>query len=165
MARGVATGTTGRVLDALMLLYVLVWFLIGNAVSGQVAELAQLGTTVESVGGAVQRTGEAVAGVQLPLLGDELRNAGDRVAQAGRDAQREARASAEQARDTGTLLGWAVALIPTLPVLLLYLPARWAAERERRAVRRALARGTLRRSTRCSHSARRASSPTTGSWP
>ena len=40
----------------------------------------------------------------------------------------------------GTLLGFSIALIPSAPVLFLYIPGRIAVERERRALRRAVAR-------------------------
>jgi hypothetical protein len=66
------------------------------------------------------------------------------VHHAGQDAVASARTARANARSVGTLLGVSIALIPSLPVLILYVPPRVAGARERRALERAVAGGVDR---------------------
>jgi hypothetical protein len=63
------------------------------------------------------------------------------VEAAGRDAVASAREARSSARRVGVLLGISIALIPTTPVLLLYVPRRLRVARERRALTAAVAAG------------------------
>ena len=75
------------------------------------------------------------------MVGDRLAEPAASLERAGRQAVESAEASRRNARRVGVLVGLSIAVIPTLPVLVLYVPERVVFARDRRAVRRALARG------------------------
>ena len=81
------------------------------------------------------RTGESIRGVDVPVVGTVLEDAGDEVIAAGRDAQAQARGGASSVRRASIALGLSVWLVPTLPLLLLYAPARVVRGRDARALR------------------------------
>jgi hypothetical protein len=62
----------------------------------------------------------------------------DEVEAAGRSAQESGRDSRDSTENLSVLLALCIGLIPTLPLLGLYLPLRWTWTHEARAVRRAL---------------------------
>lgn len=74
-------------------------------------------------------------------MGGSLAAPADELSRAGRDAVASARGARESAHELGTLLGLSIALIPSLPPLLLHVPARIAGARERRELTRAVALG------------------------
>jgi hypothetical protein len=78
----------------------------------------------------------------VPLVGDRIAETAAPVREAGDNARRSALQSRQAAHDLSWLLGVAIALLPTLPVLGLYLPARVALVRDRRAIARAVRDGS-----------------------
>lgn len=127
-------------LDLLVLGWVLLCLLLGAKVAGEVRDLAGLSDTVVDVGRQTQAAGDGLAAAgSLPVIGAAVKGPAERVRQAGREAEASGRESRRSTENLGLLLGLAVALVPTVPVLAVYLPGRLAAERERRTVRRALA--------------------------
>jgi hypothetical protein len=126
-----------RTLDAALVAWVIAWLALGYWTAREVRELATVTSSVRSVGGAVEDAGDAISGLdRLPVVGGVVSEPGGAVAEAGRGAQR----AADDARGAGNrlsvLLGLAVALIPTLPVLAVMLPPRVRLERDRRAAGR-----------------------------
>ena len=90
------------------------------------------------------------------------RTPGDEVVEAGEAAQAQARESSADVRTAAILLGLAVWLVPSLPLLFSYGPARLHRGRETRALRALLATTpATRTSTNCSRSARSRTCPTT----
>jgi hypothetical protein len=126
-------------IDATLLSWAILWVVAGLAVAREVRGRAELSGTVAEVGGAMMIVGDTIR--SLPLLGGSLDEPADEISAAGRDAVASARTARENARSVGTLLGVSIALIPTLPVLLLYVPGRLAGARERRALAFAVADG------------------------
>jgi hypothetical protein len=121
-------------LDAVVVLWVVLWVWAGISVGHEVRRLADLSDTGVQLGQAVVDIGDAVGG--LPLVGGQL---GGSVRAAGREAIASAESTRTRTRRLGLLLGASIAIIPNLPLLLFYLPRRIAVERERRALLRALA--------------------------
>lgn len=108
---------------------------MGVAVAQDIRGLIELSDTVITVGRAVEDTGGAVSSLgSVPLVGDRVGPVGESVTQAGRSAVESGVSSRDSVRRTGTLLGLSIALIPTLPVLLGYVPRRVAVIRRRRAL-------------------------------
>jgi hypothetical protein len=126
-------------LDAALALWTVTWVWMGFAVAHEVRGIADLSDTVGSVGRAVVSVGDTLR--DLPIVGDQLTEPADRLDEAGRDAVASAQSARTSARRVGTLLGVSIALIPTLPLIALYVPGRVAGSQERRSLRRALARG------------------------
>jgi hypothetical protein len=132
-------GRAHTLLDAIVVAWTVAWLAAGVLVAGEVRRLAELSDTADRLGEAVVTVGETVG--SLPLIGAQVSEPADRVRRAGADAVASARAARASARRVGVLLGVSIAAIPSLPVLLLYLPARIVAARERRALERAVAAG------------------------
>lgn len=119
-----------RALDALAVFWVTLWLAVGSWVGYEVWQLSSLGTTLAQTGASLDTSGRAlqelrevpVIGDTPGVLGDELRQTAVRVQDAGREARTHTRRLA-------VLLGVAVALGPSAPVLVLHLPRRlgWAA--------------------------------------
>jgi hypothetical protein len=136
-----------RVVDASVALWVVLWLLAGAYVFVAVGQLQDYGdTTITAAAGLHQTSralGRAADGLrdtgdaleQIPFVGGEIesnigRTAGDvdRLGNSVRVTARQARASGVQAResahDVAIVLGAAVALVPTVPVIALYLLLR-----------------------------------------
>lgn len=126
-------------LDSALVLWTVAWVWMGFAVAHELRGIADLSDTVGGVGRAVTSVGDSLRG--LPLVGDQMSGPADQLQQAGRDAVASAQSARTSARRVGTLLGISIALIPTLPLLALYVPGRLAAAQERRSLRRAIGRG------------------------
>jgi hypothetical protein len=129
-------------LDIVLAAWAAIWICIGVTVASDVRGLARLSDTVGAVGSAVEQVGATLRSLDdVPILGARLPKPAATIEEAGRRAIRSARETRGSARSVGTLLGVSIVLIPTLPVLVIYLPERIAFERDRRAIRRALLSG------------------------
>lgn len=128
-------------LDAALALWAAAWIAMGVAVASSVDDLVVLPDAFTSVGGAIESSGRALGALELPVVGTPLRRPGAEIAAAGREVTARGRASRGEVEAASDLLGVAVALIPTLPLLLLYLPPRIGRELEAQALRRTLADG------------------------
>jgi hypothetical protein len=130
-----------RVIDAIVVAWMVAWILIGLAVARDVRKLATLSDTVTTAGTAVGETGRALHALEkLPFVGDRIAGIARRVDAAAGQAIRSGRESGKTAHDLSVLLGVSVAVAPTVPVLAMYLPFRVSRGREARAIRRAAAR-------------------------
>jgi hypothetical protein len=121
--------------DALVVAWVIAWALAGFAAGSALDKLSEVTRSAESAGAAVVRTGESIRDVDAPVVGAVFEDAGDEIVEAGRDAQAQARESGADIRTASILLGLAVWLVPTLPLLFTYGPARLHRGRESRALR------------------------------
>jgi hypothetical protein len=126
-------------MDAALLMWTVAWVWMGFAVAHEIRGIADLSDTVGAMGRAVTSVGGTLR--DLPLVGDQLAEPAGRLEEAGGNAIASAGSARSSARRVGTLLGVSIALIPTLPLLALYVPGRVAGERERRSLRRAVATG------------------------
>ena len=121
--------------DALVVAWVLVWALAGYTAGRALDKVSEVTRSAEGAGAAVVRTGESIRDVEVPVAGRVFEDAGETVIGAGRDAQAQARESGNSVRKASILLGLAVWLVPSLPLLFSYGPARASRGRERRALR------------------------------
>jgi hypothetical protein len=125
--------------DLLLLLWALAWVLMGIAVANETRDFAAVTDNARDAGAATQRAGELLEGLtDLPLVGERLREPAETIQEAGRNTVEGAVESRERAEGLANLLGFSIAVIPSLPLLLFYVPGRLAAERDRRSVRSAL---------------------------
>ncbi len=129
-------------IDLLVLLWTVVWLVLGITVGAFVERLGAVGEGMEGTGQAIHRAGDAVGRLaDVPLVGEgfeavanEIRTIGNETAENGR--------SVEQDIDTlALLIGVGLAAGPTLPLLAAWIPPRVSRERERRALRRSLKSG------------------------
>lgn len=140
---GLAFPTTGvrlvRILDAVAVLWVILWIVLALLVGREVRNLRELSDTVVTAGVAVEQTGGLVRTLgNVPFLGSRVSGVADQVEAAGRSAQESGRDSRDSTENLSVLLALCIGLIPTLPLLGLYLPLRWTWTHEARAMRRAL---------------------------
>ena len=127
-------------IDLLLVLWVVGWIVMGLLIAHQVNGLAQLSTTVQKAGQAAEASGTALHALSgVPFVGHAVGQASARVIQAGQSAVASGRQSRASVGDLATLLGIAVALIPSIPVLAVYVPLRIGRARERLVVGAALA--------------------------
>ena len=128
--------------DVALLGWIVAWLVLAGAIAREVDGLSRLSTTVVLAGGALEQTGDLLGGLdRIPLVGGEVGDVADRIRDTGRSAQRNARESRESIENLSVLLGASIALIPTLPLVALYVPLRVRWRRERESVRRALEDG------------------------
>lgn len=132
-------GRSQILLDALLAAWTVWWLGVGLVLAHEVRGLTRVSDTAERSGRAAIAVADTVRA--LPIVGDQVEAPAGKVRVAGADAITSARAARATARRSGLLIGVSIAAIPSLPVLLLYLPARVGAGRERRALRRAVRRG------------------------
>ncbi|HEV2061079.1 MAG TPA: hypothetical protein VGR11_17135 [Solirubrobacteraceae bacterium] len=126
--------------DLFVVVWVIAWLLLGLRVHDEVEGLTELSRTISSAGGAVEETGRALGDLNIPFVGERLDRTAAQVAETGRDTRISGRTARDSIGNLSTLLGLSVALIPSSAILLVYLPVRLARVRERRALRRLLAR-------------------------
>lgn len=140
---GLAFPTAGarlvRILDVVAVLWVALWIVLALLVGREVRNLRELSDTVVTAGVAVEQTGGLVRTLgNVPFLGSRVSGVADQVEAAGRSAQESGRDSRDSTENLSVLLALCIGLIPTVPLLGLYLPLRWTWTHEARAVRRAL---------------------------
>jgi hypothetical protein len=123
------------VADALVVLWVLVWAFAGYTAGRALDKVSEVTRSAESAGAAVVRTGESIRDVDVPVAGAVFEDAGDAVIDAGHAAEAQARDSGSSVRKASILLGLAVWLVPSLPLLFSYGPTRFVRGRETRALR------------------------------
>ena len=124
-----------RVVDAAVVAWVIAWALLGYSAGRALDRVSEVTRSAEGAGAAVVRTGESIRDVEVPVVGTVFKEAGDNVIAAGRDAQAQARDSGNSVRKASIALGLAIWLVPVLPLLVIYGPARVVRGRETRALR------------------------------
>lgn len=128
-----------RIYDAALVTWALLWVVIAVLVAQDVRGLTDLSDTVVTSARALDQTAEALTTVEktlndIPFV-PEIRDIEDlrrAVAATARDARVSARSSREHVERLSLLLGFSIALAPTLPVLAVYLPLRRTWQRGRR---------------------------------
>lgn len=122
-------------LDSLVVIWTVAWITVGIDVRDTLYGLTELSRSFRSVGTAVGEVGRTLGGVNLPILGPPLDRASDAIELAGRDILSSGVAARAEIERASALVGSAVALVPTLTLLLLYTPARVSRVRDRAALR------------------------------
>ncbi len=129
--------------DGVLAIWTATWIVLGVLIATEVRGLADLSATVTKAGVAVEVSADALHRLEaLPLVGGQIAGPADRVGEAGRAAQQSGRSSRGSVRRLSVLLGIAIAIVPSAP-LLLYVPWRLAVARDRRGLRRAVEEGGL----------------------
>jgi hypothetical protein len=116
------------------------WIGIAAYTAYEVAALRALSHTVVKAGAATESTGHALAAIgQLPFVGGRIASLAAQAVAAGASARASGASTATTIDQLAVLFGIAIALIPTVPVLALYVPLLLSWRRDRKAVRRAVA--------------------------
>jgi hypothetical protein len=129
-----------RRLNVVVAVWATFWIAIAAYTAYEVAALRTLSHTVVKAGKATESTGHALAAIgQLPFVGDRISSLAAQAVAAGASARTSGASTATTIDHLAVLLGIAIALIPTVPLLALYLPVLRSWRRDRKAVRRAIA--------------------------
>jgi hypothetical protein len=130
-----------RRLNVALAIWAAFWMGIAAYTAYEVAALRTLSHTVVKAGAATESTGHALAAVgHLPFVGGRISQLAAQAVAAGASARASGASTATTIDQLAILLGIAIALIPTVPLLGLYLPLRRSWRRDRNAVRCAIAR-------------------------
>jgi hypothetical protein len=130
-----------RRLNLALAVWVAFWIGIAAYTADQVASLRTLSHTVVKAGAATESTGHALAAVgHLPFVGGRISQLAAQAVAAGASARASGASTATTIDHLAVLLGIAIALIPTVPLLALYVPLLLGWRRDRAAVRSAVAR-------------------------
>jgi hypothetical protein len=130
-----------RWLNAGLAVWAVFWIGLATYTAYEVAALRTLSQTVVKAGTATESTGHALAAVgQLPLVGGRIAHLAAQAIAAGASARASGASTATTIDQLAILLGIAIAFIPTVPLLALYVPLLVSWRRDRKAVRRAVAR-------------------------
>jgi hypothetical protein len=109
-------------LRAFVAVWAVAWILLGVWTGYEVNNLRSLSDTVVESGVAMKTTGDAIEGLSvIPFVGGDVQRVGRQVTAAGDSAVRSGRDSRSAVDRLAILLGVAVGLIPTVPVLVLYV--------------------------------------------
>jgi len=139
---GFFSARTMRVLDVLLIVYVVLWVVLGILIASDIRRQADLSDHVTRIGQALTEIGgglDVLGG--LPLVGGDIGEVAKGVTGAGESVTRSGQVSRDSLERMGVLVGIAFAAVPLLLVLPIYLPLRLSWWREVRAVRAALAAG------------------------
>jgi hypothetical protein len=122
----VLTAPPSRTFLALLGLFVVawtvVWVVMGVWTRHEVQTLRKLSGTVVTSGRAVKQTGDALQGLGgIPFVGADVARVGRQVSTAGVSAQSSGRQSRTAVQSLSNLLGISIALIPTVPMLALFV--------------------------------------------
>lgn len=132
---------TVRLLDGLVAFWLVLWLVVGLWSGYTIWQVSALGDTVTSSGRALDSAGEALQSVsEVPVVGERSGDLGDEVVATAADIAGRGQEIKSDLRRLALLLGLSIALMPTAPVLGLYLPLRAARRRDVRELRRALMR-------------------------
>ena len=123
--------------DVVVVAWAVLWIALAVAVVQSTRDVAKLGGTVSQTGSAVSEVGGIIN--DIPLLPGDVSGASDSVQAAGESAQVNGAEGQDAADRLGIYLGIAIAIIPSVPIIGLYLPIRITRVRERRVAQRALA--------------------------
>ena len=130
-----------RRLDVALAIWAAFWIALAAYTAYEVAALRTLSHTVVKAGAATESTGHALAAVgHLPFVGGRISDLAAQATAAGASARASGAATATTIDRLAVLLGIAIALIPTVPLLGLYVPLRLSWRRDRNAVRQAIVR-------------------------
>lgn len=129
------------VVDLLVLLWALLWIVVGTSVAADVRELNALSTSLSTAGQAVNDSGQALGAIEIPLIGGALDSSAQQIQDAGRSVIEGGRSSGEAIDRLSLVLGLGVAILPLLPVLVYYLPPRLGRAIEIRSAKRVLSAG------------------------
>jgi hypothetical protein len=162
---------TSRMIDIILVLWLLLWCAIGYTLGRTVNELSGLSDGVIGAGEGVSDAAGALGDfADVPLIGGGIDAIADRIDAIGQGTVQKGEASKDAIFNVSLLIGLVVALGPTVPLLAVWLVIRAPLARERRRIGKALDAGdpgldgylALRAATRFPYS--RIAGVTTDPW-
>jgi hypothetical protein len=129
-------GRAAYVVDLGLVLWIVVWIVVAAAVSRDVQNLTQLSDNAVTIGDSLASSGHTLQGLRpVPLVGGRIADVGDRIVRTGRKVRSSGYGARKNIHSTSVLLAAAVGVIPSAPLVFLYVPFRIASVRSRRGRR------------------------------
>ena len=114
-----------RALRIFTVFWTILWIVLAFVTAHEVLALRDLSDTVVKTGRAVDTAGRALQSVAgIPFVGGRIGPLANEVRAAGESAVASGHSSRASATNLAILLGIAVGLIPTVPMIVLYLVVR-----------------------------------------
>lgn len=130
---------TSRTIDAILVLWLLLWCAIGYTLGRTVNELSGLSDGVIGAGEGVSDAAGALGDfADVPLIGGGIDAIADRIDAIGQGTVQKGEASKDAIFNISLLIGLVIALGPTVPLLAVWLVIRAPLARERRRIGKAL---------------------------
>ncbi|MFQ5967702.1 MAG: hypothetical protein ACE5MI_08835 [Acidimicrobiia bacterium] len=130
---------TVRTVDLLVAVWVVVCILLGYFVAQRVNELGSLGDGLVSVGTAISEVAAGLGNVaDIPFVGGGLETVIEQIDGIGQAAVDRGEEGKSAVLRLAVGIGLLFTLVPTLPVLVVWVPLRTLWERDRREIRLAL---------------------------
>jgi hypothetical protein len=124
-----------RALDVFLVAWVVAWAFAGIAIGRQIQGLADVTDSARDAGRATQSAGDALGKLSdLPVVGGAVGDSARTVREAGQVAIDGAERGRTRVRRLGAIVGALIAIVPSLPLLWLYLPGRVAEAGDRRRI-------------------------------
>lgn len=128
-----------RLLNVALTIWAAFWIGIAAYTAYEVAALRSVSATVVKAGAATESTGHALAALSsVPFVGGKLASLAAQTIAAGASARASGASTGSTIDQLAVLLGIAIALIPTVPLLALYIPLRVSWRRDRKTLQRAV---------------------------
>lgn len=129
-----------RRLNVALTIWAAIWIGIAAYTAYEVSALRSLSATVVKAGAATESTGHALAALSaVPFVGGNLARLAAQTIAAGASARASGASTGSTIDQLAVLLGIAIALVPTVPLLALYVPLRRTWRRDRKTLQRAVA--------------------------
>ncbi|MDF2966958.1 MAG: hypothetical protein K0Q93_736 [Nocardioidaceae bacterium] len=130
---------TVRLLDGVVGFWLVLWLAVGVASGYTFWDASSLGDTVTRSGEALGSAGSALETLgEVPVVGEGPAELGSEVSSTAADIVASGGEIKTDLRRLALLLGLSIALMPTTPVLGLYLPLRLTRRRDSRDLQRAI---------------------------
>ncbi len=136
-----ADESTVRLADGMVTFWLVLWLVVGAWSGYTVWQASATGDTITTSGRALGSAGKALQSVgQVPVVGATTGDLGDQIAATAVEITARGQTIKGDLRRLSILLGLSIALMPTTPVVGLYLPLRLARRRDLQELRSALHR-------------------------
>ena len=133
---------TLTVTDAVVVFWLVFWLVIALVTAFQVWSLSQLSDTAQTSARTADQAGQALQQLsEIPLVGNGPGKLGAQMREAAAQLTQSAQETRSDVRRLSVVLGLAIFLIPTSPVVWVYLPERLRRRRDVTELRRHLSDG------------------------
>lgn len=122
-----ASASRGRIglFDALLIVWIAAWVVVGVFVGIDIHHLNRLATTLGGSGQALAQTAQALqAFTHLPLVGANIAKVSTRIATTAAHVQHNAQVTRSSVDQLSYLLAVVIAVLPSVTALAAYLPVR-----------------------------------------
>jgi len=128
-----------RTWDVILSVWVVMWSAIALVIAFEIHDLTRISDTLVDSSEVLEETGVVLTSLRdVPVVGDRVEDVEREIIEAARSARSSGDASRNNITRLSVLLGLAIAFLPTVPVVGLYVPLRVSWDRDVRAVLKAL---------------------------